>query len=161
MTSHTQFVEGSFGDLRAALRCVVGPFDLIICNPPYSSRKDKSRLSVSRRSHEPEVALYAPKHTHSSGSSGSGEGKLGAYAMIAHSLSDIHAHQLQQMMQVDGIESEPRLINEGAHLVLEMGHGQEAGVRQILGAAQGWTYVRSVRDHLDIVRCVVYRYSCQ
>jgi release factor glutamine methyltransferase len=35
-----------------------GPFDFIVSNPPYVSRKEASRLQVEVREHEPEVALY-------------------------------------------------------------------------------------------------------
>jgi release factor glutamine methyltransferase len=35
-----------------------GPFDFVVSNPPYVSRKEASRLQVEVREHEPEVALY-------------------------------------------------------------------------------------------------------
>jgi len=40
------------------LDAVVGPFDFIVSNPPYVSRKEASRLQIEVREHEPEVALY-------------------------------------------------------------------------------------------------------
>jgi release factor glutamine methyltransferase len=36
-----------------------GPFDFVVSNPPYVSRKEASRLQVEVREHEPEVALYS------------------------------------------------------------------------------------------------------
>jgi release factor glutamine methyltransferase len=35
-----------------------GPFDFIVSNPPYVSRKESSRLQIEVREHEPDVALY-------------------------------------------------------------------------------------------------------
>jgi release factor glutamine methyltransferase len=40
------------------LDAVTGPFDFIVSNPPYVSRKEASRLQIEVREHEPEVALY-------------------------------------------------------------------------------------------------------
>ena len=38
-----------------------GPFDLIICNPPYIPERDRSDLPPEVRDHEPAVALFAPE----------------------------------------------------------------------------------------------------
>jgi release factor glutamine methyltransferase len=35
-------------------------FDLIVCNPPYVSRDERSTLAPEVRDHEPELALFAP-----------------------------------------------------------------------------------------------------
>ncbi len=40
------------------LEAAAGPFDFIVSNPPYVSRKESSRLQLEVREHEPEVALY-------------------------------------------------------------------------------------------------------
>jgi len=40
------------------LDAATGPFDFIVSNPPYVSRKETSRLQIEVREHEPEVALY-------------------------------------------------------------------------------------------------------
>jgi release factor glutamine methyltransferase len=40
------------------LDAAAGPFDYIVSNPPYVSRKEASRLQIEVREHEPEVALY-------------------------------------------------------------------------------------------------------
>jgi len=37
---------------------VVGPFDLIVCNPPYVREPDRPALQPEVRDHEPEVALF-------------------------------------------------------------------------------------------------------
>jgi release factor glutamine methyltransferase len=41
------------------LEAVSGSFDLIVCNPPYVSRAETSRLQREVREHEPHVALFA------------------------------------------------------------------------------------------------------
>eukprot|EP01034_Spumella_vulgaris_P023789 gene23789-30058_t len=159
LTDRTHFMEGSFDNLLEALKTTGGdrPFDLILCNPPYSSKKDRTRLSVSRRSHEPEVALYAPRSVSINSSGESSDvlqgGTMGAYHMIALSMRVIHLHQIDSVSNNDTL-----VIRDGAHLVVEMGHGQERQVRAIFDAARCLTFVHSVRDHLDIVRCVVYKY---
>jgi release factor glutamine methyltransferase len=40
------------------LDAAAGPFDYIVSNPPYVSRKEASRLQIEVREHEPEIALY-------------------------------------------------------------------------------------------------------
>jgi len=40
------------------LDATAGPFDFIVSNPPYVSRREASRLQIEVREHEPEVALY-------------------------------------------------------------------------------------------------------
>jgi release factor glutamine methyltransferase len=40
------------------LDAAAGPFDYVVSNPPYVSRKESSRLQIEVREHEPEVALY-------------------------------------------------------------------------------------------------------
>ena len=40
------------------LDAVSGPFDFIVSNPPYVSRKEATRLQIEVREHEPEIALY-------------------------------------------------------------------------------------------------------
>jgi release factor glutamine methyltransferase len=40
------------------LNDLVGPFDLIACNPPYVAERDRRGLQPEVRDHEPDVALY-------------------------------------------------------------------------------------------------------
>jgi release factor glutamine methyltransferase len=37
-----------------------GPFDVVVCNPPYVVRGDAAALAPDVRDHEPALALYAP-----------------------------------------------------------------------------------------------------
>jgi release factor glutamine methyltransferase len=41
------------------LDAAAGPFDLVVCNPPYVSIDESSRLQREVREHEPHVALFA------------------------------------------------------------------------------------------------------
>lgn len=181
---HQPDLQDPLQDAKRSRKQKLGrPFDLILCNPPYSSRKDRSRLSAACRKHEPALALFAPKHTNTATEGGSEEGTMGAYYMIARSLVALHQHDSQCRLRqqaaqtaadaaharTEGELPEPTLSHQqqgcaffkvGAHLILEMGHGQESDVMRIISTgAHGWKYVRSVRDHLDLVRCVVFRYS--
>jgi release factor glutamine methyltransferase len=36
-----------------------GPFDFVVCNPPYVSLAESSRLQREVRDHEPHIALFA------------------------------------------------------------------------------------------------------
>ncbi len=39
---------------------ILGPFDFIVCNPPYVSPKDSKWLQREVRDHEPHIALFSP-----------------------------------------------------------------------------------------------------
>jgi len=52
-----EFVEG---DALATLPARA-PFDLLVSNPPYVMRSEKSTLAPEVAEHEPELALYAPE----------------------------------------------------------------------------------------------------
>eukprot|EP01032_Pedospumella_encystans_P011484 gene11484-13350_t len=177
LDTQVTLVEGSFESMQEALsqiqhRSAEGSqprrqsFDIILCNPPYSSVKDKGRLSAASRSHEPAVALFAPRHTRVETEGGTEEGTMGAYYMIARSLGAMHQHDeaLRQVppgdKSVTNSEERNSYISLGAHLILEMGHGQESDVRRIItSGAQGWVYLHSVKDYKGLVRCVVFKYE--
>ncbi|KAJ1719336.1 hypothetical protein LPJ53_005888 [Coemansia erecta] len=78
-----------------------GPFDIIVCNPPYISAK-KALGMRSVIEHEPSLALIAD------------EGGYKAY-------SDIHA----------SLCSNPSILQEGGHVAFEIGKGMERNVRRI------------------------------
>ena len=51
-----EFAEGdAFEPVRA-----LGPFDGIVCNPPYVDPEDTAALATEVRDHEPAEALFAP-----------------------------------------------------------------------------------------------------
>mmetsp|Transcript_55028 Transcript_55028/g.96314 ORF Transcript_55028/g.96314 Transcript_55028/m.96314 type:complete len:726 (-) Transcript_55028:105-2282(-) len=177
LDTQVSLVEGSFESMQEVLsqiqHCSVDDsqprrqsFDIILCNPPYSSVKDKGRLSAASRNHEPAVALFAPRHTRVETEGGTEDGTMGAYYMIARSLGAMHQHDnsLRQVppsgTSVTNSEERSSFISLGAHLILEMGHGQESDVKRIItSGALGWVYVHSVKDHKGLVRCVVFKYE--
>lgn len=82
---------------------VVGPFDLIVSNPPYIAHGDIAGLAPEVREYDPMLAL-----------DGGGDG-LDLYRAIARQA--------------------PRLLAPGGRLVVELGVGQEAPVRELLTEA--------------------------
>ena len=124
-----------------------GPYDVILCNPPYSSRREKSRLSVACREHEPSLALFSPL------------GPLAAYRILATSL-----REAEEKYQLNRIHSKQLnslcfgLFALDAHIILEVGHGQDVPVRKLFDKLQFLTFVRGEKDHKGIDRCLIYRY---
>lgn len=135
----------------------LGPFDIILCNPPYSSKRDTTRLSVACREHEPSLALFSPN------------GPLASYRVLASSLAaaeekgDRNTRSMQNAASQDEIEAGCArkcvgLFTENGHLFLEVGHGQHLPVQKIFSKLPFLSFVRSAKDHKGIERCLVYRY---
>jgi methylase of polypeptide subunit release factors len=158
----------------------LGPYDVVLCNPPYSSKRDTTRLSVACREHEPSLALFSP------------DGPLSAYRTLAASLTACEAKRMHVIaVESSGIplgpgtETEtgiplgpgtgiplgpgtgiplghgagPGIFNINAHLFLEVGHGQALPVQKIFNKLQFMTFIGVARDHKDIDRCLMYRYN--
>jgi release factor glutamine methyltransferase len=53
LAERAEFGEGDWG------RGLAGPFDVIVCNPPYVARTDAENLAPEVRAFEPEEALFA------------------------------------------------------------------------------------------------------
>jgi methylase of polypeptide subunit release factors len=132
-----------------------GPFHVILCNPPYSSRRDTTRLSVACREHEPSLALFAP------------DGPLAAYRVLASSLTaaeekrekNIHSIRNRGSVEENVIGSEEEgLFSRNGHLFLEVGHGQHLPVQKIFSKLPFLSFVRGAKDHKGIDRCLVYQY---
>jgi methylase of polypeptide subunit release factors len=147
--------EGLHHD-KDILPCMTqGPFDVILCNPPYSSRRDTTRLSFACREHEPSLALFAP------------DGPIGAYRALASSLTaaeEKREHSIKIMRNggsvegiVAGCEGEG-LFSRNGHLFLEVGHGQHLPVQKIFSKLPFLSFVRGAKDHKGIDRCLVYQY---
>jgi methylase of polypeptide subunit release factors len=132
-----------------------GPFHVILCNPPYSSRRDTTRLSVACREHEPSLALFAS------------DGPLAAYRVLASSLTaaeekrvqNIHSMRNRGSVEENVIGSEEEgLFSRNGHLFLEVGHGQHLPVQKIFSKLPFLSFVRGAKDHKGIDRCLVYQY---
>jgi release factor glutamine methyltransferase len=50
-------IQGRFADLQS-FDGSLGPFNIIVCNPPYHTRGGRKRLDASTVSHEPDTALF-------------------------------------------------------------------------------------------------------
>ena len=123
-----------------------GPFDVILCNPPYSSRRDTTRLSVACREHEPSLALFSP------------DGPLAAYRTLAASLTaaeNLRKRQLSLGLTTTG------LFSNNAYLLLEVGHGQDILVKKIFSKLDFLSFFMGVKDHKGIDRCLVYEYQSE
>ena len=144
-----------------------GSYDLIVCNPPYSSVSEKYRLSTSRRQHEPALAIYAncqaTINSTSDSSTASSDSKsplsfdpLCCYRYIAKSIQQCCSN-LYTTPSCTPTPLSPLLKPEG-HLVLEVGQGQEKAVRGVFDKyAPCMRYIHSLKDHKGMVRCVVYQ----
>jgi release factor glutamine methyltransferase len=53
LAERAEFREGDWG------RGLAGPFEIIVCNPPYLARTDAENLAPEVRAFEPEAALFA------------------------------------------------------------------------------------------------------
>lgn len=146
-------VESTVQDLLVSIaeKCL-GPYDVVLCNPPYSSKRDTTRLSVACREHEPSLALFSP------------DGPLSAYRTLAASLTACEAKR-KQFTAVEstriplGAGTGTGLFNLNAHLFLEVGHGQALPVQKIFNKLQFMTFIGVARDHKHIERCLMYRYN--
>lgn len=106
------------------------PFDLIVCNPPYSCLNELSRISKQSREFEPSIALFTNNPMNS----------LESYEIIAESLFTSH------------------VLNHHGYLVLEVGHGQIQDVIEIMLAKCSYLrFVSSVKDHKGIHRCIIFQ----
>ena len=143
-------------------------YDVIMCNPPYSSVSEKHRLSTSRRQHEPALAIYAncqatitsirdPSTASSDSQSPLSFDPLCCYRYVAKSIQCcIHPYTITSSAPTP--TSLPPLLKPGGFLVLEVGQGQEKAVRAVFDKyAPCMRYVHSLKDHRGMIRCVVYR----
>jgi release factor glutamine methyltransferase len=99
-----------------------GGFDLIVSNPPYVSEAEWSDLPPHIREHEPKIALVAPAEDHDSDG-------LSFYRRLA----------------VDA----PALLAKSGRVLIEIGHNQHDGVRDIFLETGQWEYLGVHRDPTD------------
>ena len=58
--AQVRFHEGEGGRVVDALVEDAGPYDLLVCNPPYVRRSERDRLAAEVRDYEPPQALFVP-----------------------------------------------------------------------------------------------------
>ena len=124
--------------------------DVILCNPPYSSANEVHRLSISTVVYEPHVALYCK-----SGQS------IGNYRTISASLLRIVEDNLRSS------SNRKYKISEENICIFEIGHGQVDDVKGIFMKSKTketegrFHFVSSLRDHNDLLRCLIYKLQTQ
>lgn len=109
-----------------------GLFDIVVCNPPYSSQTEHHRLSTRRKVHEPSLALFAPTDP------------LGCYRTIAASIRRC-------------LSNPCRIFHDGCFFIFEVGHGQHLQVIDIMSDVPDLVYVNSCIDHKSIIRSVTFQ----
>ena len=143
---------------RKAITTRFGRFDIIVCNPPYSSVREQ-RLSTTSREYEPAMALYASDKEGASG-------PLGAYRTLANAFMAVeYKYQQSLIHSADTSASSSltpklqHLFNTDARIIFEVGSGQDVQVQQIFSKCHGFLrFVGAQKDHKGIVRCLEYKY---
>ena len=143
---------------RKAHTTRIGRFDIIVCNPPYSSVREQ-RLSTTSREYEPAMALYASDKEGASG-------PLGAYRTLANAFMAVeYKYQQSLIHSADTSASSSlspklqHLFNTDARIIFEVGSGQDVQVQQIFSKCHGvLRFVGAQKDHKGIVRCLEYKY---
>ncbi|KAK3831067.1 MAG: S-adenosyl-L-methionine-dependent methyltransferase, partial [Linnemannia gamsii] len=131
MSDRASFLPGDLGDLQGTPE-LFQSFDILVCNPPYldNAKADKLKTLFAGTEYEPPVALFAEKEGY------------GAYELLASSLS--------RDISTDGPR---RIMADGGHVVLEIGSGMGARVRDIFKFLQ---YEGAHKDNQDSERCLVF-----
>ena len=124
--------------------------DVILCNPPYSSINEVHRLSVSNVVYEPHVALFC-----SSGQS------IGNYRALSNALLRVVEDNLRC-----SLKRKYKISKENV-CIFEIGHGQADDVKGIFMKSRTketegrFHFVSSLRDHNDLLRCLIYKLDTQ
>ncbi|OLY81078.1 Release factor glutamine methyltransferase [Smittium mucronatum] len=125
----TNFIKCDFSNLLNITELIKsGPFDLVVCNPPYISIEKKSKMNLSSQIYEPSVALYADD---------------GGYEYYQQIYSSLNSSQYEQPSS--------RLLTEGSVLLFEVGKGM---ADEVINIFKGWNVVLKRNDHQGNVRCV-------
>ncbi|KAJ3282862.1 hypothetical protein HK104_010675 [Borealophlyctis nickersoniae] len=134
----TQDVEKSEVSSTVSTGMVPAPFDVVVCNPPYLTKRKARAFETRSLENEPESALFA--------------GPTGYEAYV-----DVEA----------GLGVGTGVIKDGTVLVVEVGHGMADRVVKIFEGkkVQGsklrqdgrWQFLEMVRDDKELERCLVFR----
>ncbi|OMH83048.1 Bifunctional methyltransferase [Zancudomyces culisetae] len=108
----------------------LGPFDIIVCNPPYLSKHKKNSFITGSIKHEPSISLYAE------------DGGYSCYKSIRDSLQKTFA------------DSESSLLNTNGVLIFEVGKGMSNIVKSIYN---DWDTVKMWEDYNGFTRCIAFR----
>ncbi|OMJ20769.1 Bifunctional methyltransferase [Smittium culicis] len=116
----------SFGNNEELLD--LGPFDLVVCNPPYISLDKKKKLNFSTREYEPDVALYANNNGYE------------FYEQIYNSIENLYLEQ-----------SSKKFLAENFALIFEVGKGM---VDDVISLFKGYQVIGKWTDDQKNIRCV-------
>ena len=120
-------------------------FDVIVCNPPYSTLEEVSRLSDSKRCYEPAQALFTMGNS----------GPLGSYANIAQAI--LGAGIEESTLPVVKKGTLP-VVKKGTFFIFEIGSSQSHAVKTLYASVPTLEYVEEVLDFNGLVRCIVFKY---
>ncbi|KAF9922363.1 hypothetical protein FBU30_007561 [Linnemannia zychae] len=131
LSDRALFLPGDLGNLQGTPD-LFQSFDILVCNPPYldSAKADKLKTLFAGTEYEPPVALFAEKEGY------------GAYELLASSL-------LCDLL----MEGPHRIMAKGGHVVLEIGSGMGARVREIFKFLQ---FEGALKDNQDSERCLIF-----
>ncbi|KAH7030330.1 hypothetical protein BKA57DRAFT_227105 [Linnemannia elongata] len=132
LSDRASFLPGDLSDLQGTPE-LFQSFDILVCNPPYldSAKADKLKTLFAGTEHEPPVALFAEKEGY------------GAYELLASSLS--------RDVSTDGATKS--IMAKGGYVVLEIGSGMGARVREIFKFLR---FEEALKDNQDSERCLVF-----
>jgi methylase of polypeptide subunit release factors len=152
LSSTVKLVHGDFADLSCFRGLLLAPaeygcedecalnhsqcvmsdsFDVILCNPPYLSRREADRLS----------------------------GELGgpALAMVANDCDGLKGAEAYFML-ARGIAGSPGVLRAGGSLIVELGGRREAhSIAQVFTDIAGLSLVSKVDDHYGFCRCLEFK----
>jgi release factor glutamine methyltransferase len=113
------------------------PLNVILCNPPYSSRHETNRLSIQSKQHEPAMALFADDYD-----------SLKMYRKLFEVLSSFERSSCENLFE------ENRSI-----FILEVGSGQLESVLSIFSPLRCWKFKDIRKDYKGMNRCVILQYQ--
>lgn len=131
---------GSFSEWKSWKPLGDVGFDIIVCNPPYSSLHEKRRLSMTSKLYEPSLALYADTSD-----------PLRAYRQLASTI-----------LEIEELESQIKstIFKDEVYFIIEIGAGQLESVLKIFQQVVNlgtWKYHTVKEDHNNFERALILR----
>lgn len=96
-------------------------------------------LTFTRRSHEPELALFSPK------------GPMHSYRLLSKALLGAAGRATGSRVEFLGSEGVGT-----TRCIFEIGHGQEKDAKNLFARNTRWRFVGSTKDHNSLVRCLEF-----